>query len=174
MFSCAVFVASFFTLATDLVGPPLGGAFVQLDNGNKSWTPEAWGAELVRMRAVKLGVVIVQYLEAREGDEPVTSEEYVPERPGAPDPLKAILDAADRHGMKVFVGLRYDARLLGSEFLNAPDQLEAALADELDRNIKLVARVTKCYQLKTRASFAGWYLPVEVANFKGLFSQPSG
>jgi hypothetical protein len=169
MFACACWVASFLVLATDTARPQLGGAFVQLDRGNKNWTPEAWGAELARMRTAKLDSVIVQYLEARDGDEPATSEQYVPAGPEDKDPLKAILDDADRHGMKVFVGLRYDARLLGSELLNAPDKLKAALDDELARNIELAACVSKRYQLRTRSSFAGWYLPVEVANFKEDF-----
>jgi len=166
MFFCAFVAASCFTLTADTPGPRLGGAFVQLDRGNKNWTREAWGTELVRMRAAQIGIVIVQYLEARTSDQPTTSEEYVPEGPGDPDPLMAILDNADCQGMKVFVGLRYDARLLDSEFLNAPGKLRRALADELARNTELVARLTERYQLATRASFAGWYLPVEVANFK--------
>lgn len=170
MFSCALIVASFFTMATTTAGPRLGGAFIQLDGCNKDWTPKTWESELARMRVAKLKIVIVQYMETREGDDPPTSEEFVPQTGNDPDPLRTILDDADRHDMKVFVGLRYDARLLKSEFLNdAPEKLKTALADELNRTTELVARVTERYRLKSRASFAGWYLPVEIANFDEHF-----
>ena len=166
MLSWVVLVISLVAIDADAGGPRLGGAFIQFDGCNREWTPRTWEVELAKMKAAKLDVVIVQYMEARADDDPPTSEEYVPEAKGDPDPLTTILDYADRHGMKVFVGLRYDARLLKSELLNEPGKLKKALADELGRNSGLAGRLTKRYRLKARKSFEGWYLPVEVANFE--------
>ena len=168
MTSLLLIAAACVTL-TAAPGPWLDGAFIQLDDGSKNWKPEAWNGLLKRMQAANLSIIIVQYLEARKAKEPPTSESYVPEADGEPDPVKHILEYAGKNNMKVFLGLRFDERLMGSEFLNDPDQLKGALNDEIERNIDLATRLSTRYKLADLAksgTFAGWYLPVEVANYK--------
>jgi hypothetical protein len=162
----------FFSLslpATD--GPPLrlDGAFIQLDRQLASQKPTAWHRLLERMRDAELRVVIVQYVEARWGDRPATPVSFLPVRNGETDPVGIILEYSDAHpGMEVLLGLRYDARLFRSELLNSPGELRLALADELPRNLDLARRLADHYRLKERRSFAGWYLPLEVANYKEI------
>ena len=139
-----VFAATFLAIAVlgaqpaNDSGPRLSGAFIQFDNNTFGWTPQQWAAMLDRMRATHCDIVIVQYLEKRDGDEPPTSESYIPSKPGDAGPLGAILTYADAHpGMAVYVGLRYDNRLLSWEYINRPGVLRAALKDELARNRRL-------------------------------------
>ena len=57
-------------------------------------------------------------------------------------------------------------RVFRSEILNDPVTLRQALADELPRNLNLARRLTARYRLKDRTAFAGWYLPLELANYR--------
>jgi hypothetical protein len=173
-------MASLFLVLTSVCGypaappaPRLNGAFIQFDPGRYAlWTPQQWRATLDQMRAAGLNIVILQYLQARDGAVPATSESFVPEVPGAPDPVGVILDHADRHEMSVLIGLRLDQRLLGSVFLNDPNELRAALADELPRNVALAQFLAAHYRLKHHRSFGGWYLPLEFANFEETAPNP--
>src|SRR5690606_35544509 len=73
------------------------------------------------------------------------------------DPVEAVLAAADRHGMKVFVGVGYFAHHTGDHVGDAEDKrLRAVLPQEL------VERYGH------HSSFHGWYLPVE-AGIQGHF-----
>ena len=75
------------------------------------------------------------------------------------DPVAALLAAADRHGMKVFVGVGYFAHSTGDHVGDAEDKrLRAVIPEEL------VERYGH------HASFHGWYLPVE-AGIQGHFSE---
>lgn len=144
----------------------LDGAFIQLDRKLARQSPEQWTRVLERMREADLRVVIVQYAVARWRDRPATAASFLPSGPGESDPISTILEYADAHPeMSVFLGLRYDARLFRSEVLNDPVVLREALADELPRNIDLARRLAERYRLKSRRSFAGWYLPLELANY---------
>ena len=173
-------MASLFLILASVCGyaavssaPRLDGAFIQFDaRSYATWTPQEWRDTVDRMHAAGLNIIILQYLQARDGAVPPTSESFIPEVPCAPDPIRLILDQAERHGMTVFLGLRLDKRLLGSVFLNCPDELRAALADELPRNVTLAHFLAGHYRLKHRRSFGGWYLPVEFANYEETAQKP--
>jgi len=166
--------------APEPLGPRLAGAFIQFGDTNKNylWTPEQWNQELDAMRKAGLNLVIIQWVEVRGDRGPRASRVYAPVAAGAPDPLGAILKYADDmhqrgvNPMTAFVGLRVDGRLEQSAFLNRPDLLEKELAEELDLTSKLAQRLTQAYDLKHRASFGGWYLPVEVTNYKVTVNDP--
>ncbi|GEM_PF-2730271 len=151
----------------------LDGAFIQFDNSNKFLSAEQWRRMLDRMRAAKCSIIILQYLEKRDKHSAATAERYVPQRYGDPDPVAVILDYADKNQMAVFIGLRLDPRLEGSMFLNNPAQLREGLKEELPKNIALAREITARYGLNARRSFAGWYLPVEVANYTENFTGES-
>jgi Domain of unknown function (DUF4434) len=149
--------------------PSIDGAFIQFDHDNKNWSPNTWQNVLQKMYDAKLMIVIVQYMEVRDNDQQATSESYLPVFKSDPDPTDEILKFADdpKHvGMKVLIGLRLDKRLMSSVFLNEPGKLRKELPDELSRNVDLAKRVACYYHLIDRKAFAGWYLPVEIANFK--------
>ena len=86
------------------------------------------------MQKAGLNLVIIQWVEVRGNPGPQASEVYAPVSAGTPDPLGAILKAADQthqHGanpMTVIIGLRIDDRLQGSVLLNTPDDLEKECA----------------------------------------------
>jgi hypothetical protein len=166
--SSFLFAAAFSMIAVGDAGPYLDGAFIQFDNDNKAWTAQKWNDTLKKMKDARLNIVIIQYLEARQNDQTPTSESYIPHVQGHPDPVKHILQFASTNNMKVFIGLRFDTRLMSSGFLDDPGGLENALKDELKRNIDLAALAARSYDLASLAkagTFAGWYFPVEVANF---------
>jgi hypothetical protein len=116
------------------------------------------------MRAAGLDTVILQAVEIRNANG--TTRSFLPSHAKAYDPVKASLDYADSHpGMTVFLGLRLDENLGGSEFLNNAGQLQRELAEELPQNLMLATTLARRYHLKRRKSFGGWYLPTEIGNF---------
>lgn len=74
-----------------------------------------------------------------------------------PDPVEALLAAADCHGMKVFVGVGYFAHSTG-----------ALDADAEDRRLRAVIPHELAERYGRHPSFHGWYLPVE-AGIQGHF-----
>jgi Domain of unknown function (DUF4434) len=150
--------------ASDDAVPYLSGAFIQLNDCNKNWAAQSWHEVLRRMRRARLDIVIIQYLESIDANG-MPSGSFVPRAEGEHDPVAVIMDYADGAGMSVFLGLRYDARLLGSQFLNTPAALRAALAEELPQDLHLARELAHRYHLQGRNSFGGWYLPTEIANF---------
>jgi hypothetical protein len=144
--------------------PWLSGAFIQFDSDNYQWPREKWVDLLSSMYQLNMKLIILQYLESR-GENSVPPESFLAE--SGQDPVGWILDYADSgQPMKVLVGLRLDKRFEGSEFLNDASKLQPALDDELVRNRALAQRVATTYRLNGRRSFAGWYLPLEIANFR--------
>lgn len=147
--------------------PRLDGAFIQLDRSSVRWTRDEWNRQLDRMQSARLRIIIVQYTEALWGDDAARTQSFLPPAAGALDPLLAILDHADAHpGTRVFVGLRYVAPLLAGATLNHPARLRRWLSDERPRNADLARRLAADYRLAARPSFAGWYLPLELANYR--------
>jgi Domain of unknown function (DUF4434) len=156
-------------------GPLLSGAFVQFDANNSLWDKDKWEKMLDSMHGAGLDKIIVQYMELSVDGENPREESYAQRTRNDRDPLGTILSYAEGKGMQVFVGLRLDKRLENPDVLNSPDpeELRKAIAEELPRNKDLVKKLATRYQLKTRPSFAGWYLPVGVANVKETAGKPA-
>lgn len=125
--------------------PRLAGGFIQLQGGMLRLTPEDWSRELEAMHAAGLDTVIVQYLESGR-------RSYLPAGAGGPDPVGAILEFADGHGMQVFLGTKVDD---GWWRWDAA-YLERSLPDRK----RLAAEIDKRYG--EHPSFAGWYLAEEL------------
>lgn len=143
----------------------LNGAFIQFQEEHLRWNADDWKKLLDAMRAAKCNKIILQYLEKRNFAEPLISESYlVPE--GAIDPIKIILNYAINHpGMSVYIGLRSFDLLEAQETLNSRELLRHYLSQEIQENDRLIKTLEQRYTLKTNSAFAGWYLPVEMANY---------
>ncbi len=125
----------------------VAGTFVQYQPWMMKLDREAWRLELDAMREAGITLVIVQWLEFQ-------NVRFIPADRSAPDPTEIILDYADEHGMRVFVGLSH-ADLWWSR-IKDPGYLDRASA-------KSVAVTNEAWRRYGRhASFAGWYLPQEI------------
>jgi len=129
-------------------GVRLEGTFIQYQKPMMDLSAKQWRKELDAMRFARLHWLILQRLGVGE-------RRFFKDDPEATDPTGVILDYADRHGMAVFVGL-----------LDDPDWWdEAANPGFLDglakRNAAFAAVLWKRYG--KYASFAGWYIPQEIA-----------
>jgi len=132
--------------AAETARPPVEGTFIQYEQWMMKLDREAWRLELDAMREAGITLVIVQWLEFQ-------NVRFIPADPSAPDPTDIILDYADEHGMRVFVGLHTEDRW--HERFSVPRYLDRAAAMSLRLADLAWARYGD------HASFAGWYIPQE-------------
>jgi len=126
--------------------PRLDGGFIQFQGWMMDLSTADWKRELEAMRAAGLKVIVIQHLENGR-------RSFIPSDDRAPDPTRLILDFADAHGMRVFLGTRADE---GWWRWNAD-----YLTRSLDGRKRLVRTIHARYG--THRSFAGWYLTEEVS-----------
>lgn len=113
----------------------------------------AWENEIEAMRTAKMDTIIIQRLEA-------DGESFIPaaDDRSAVDPTEVILKYADRHGMKVYLGLWAGPWDQG--------QVEKAdpvlLANTRDNSFRVADAAWKRYG--GHRSFAGWYIQQEIWN----------
>ena len=118
-----------------------------------------WQNELGAMKTIGMDTVVVNYVAYDQ------SYFYPTSVPGGSpfgiDSIKRIMDAADQHGMKVYLGLHLDPDQFSTSTFNLPANLAQGQA-ELD-------------ELWTRygghESLAGWYMPQEFSDYM-VFNQP--
>jgi hypothetical protein len=107
----------------------------------------AWRLELDAMRRAGIETVIIQWLEHE-------NRCFIPADSAACDPTLVILEYADEHDMRAFLGLatidRWHERITYPRYLDRAAMLSMRLAD------KAWARYGR------HPSFAGWYVPQEL------------
>jgi hypothetical protein len=123
------------------------GTFVQYQSWMMGMDEAAWRRELDAMRGAGIELVIVQWLEHE-------NERFIPADSAACDPTRVILEYADGHGMRVFLGLATIDRW--HERITYPNYLERAAA----LSMRLAGQAWARYG--RHPSFAGWYVPQEL------------
>lgn len=123
------------------------GTFIQYQDWMMSMDIAAWRRELDAMRGTGIDLVIVQWLEHE-------NKRFIPADSAACDPTRVILEYADEHHMRVFLGLattdRWHERITYPDYLERAGTLSMRLAD------KAWARYGR------HPSLAGWYIPQEL------------
>jgi hypothetical protein len=136
----------------------LDGTFIQYGSVAMQLTEDQWHRELDAMRRAKIRVIVLQFLQ-RQGRpffaDGTTSGPARRSRSGTADPTGVILDYADAHGMEVILGLADDSRwwkqATDPKFLDELGAVQERLAEVLWR------------RYGRHRSFAGWYIPQEIA-----------
>jgi hypothetical protein len=143
----------------DPAQPLATGAFIQLHAGFASKSAAWWQAELGAMKNVGMDTVVVNYVAYDNFYFYPTSVRGA--SPFAIDSIENILDAADGHGMGVFLGLHLD-----------PDQFSTSTFD-LPRNLEQgQAELSELWtRYGSHESLAGWYMPQEISDYMA-FHQP--
>ena len=148
------FIASSATAMAQDPSPKLSGGFIQYQGATTALSKDDWLRVCQAMLNIGLKTVILQQTEFQDG-ETVTS--YIPRKKGELDPTDIILKFADDKKMNVFVGLRYVKQW------DTIRKNEGEATKQLDANKLLASKVWDRY--KKHPSFAGWYLPQELANY---------
>lgn len=145
------------------------GSFTQPWCVDTYTTTEQWDAEFQAMREAGLDLWIYQWT----GDSAAKTTIYPTRLPGyrqssAYDQVDAALAAAERHGMKVFMGLVFNNAWWQKEgsdrdWLMAEAAAMQAVADELYQQ----------YYPRYKQVFAGWYINWEMDNVSGYNIYPT-
>jgi Domain of unknown function (DUF4434)/Domain of unknown function (DUF5109) len=137
--------------------PLATGAFVQLHSGFASKSAGWWQAELGAMKSVGMDTVVVNYVAYDNFYFYPTS---IPGgSPFAVDAIENILDAADGHGMDVFLGLHLD-----------PDQFSSSTFDLQRNRAQGQAELSELWaRYGGHGSLAGWYMPQEFSDYMAFY-----
>jgi hypothetical protein len=126
---------------------PIAGTFIQYQDWMMKMDARDWRRELDAMRRAGISFVIVQWLQMNDS-------RFIPADDKAVDPTRIILEYADDHGMKVYIGLAHAdlwwTRLRDQRYLDRAAHASARVANEA------------WARYGTHRSFAGWYLPQEL------------
>jgi hypothetical protein len=136
--------------------PKLSGAFIQLNNKAMDLRKGDWIDVCKAMKSIALNTIIIQCMKYRGGDD-VPYEFY---EKNMVDPLGEILQFCDTdktQGWQVYVGIEYVAKW------DTIRKNEQETADFLDESKAVAKKIWDRYQ--GRRSFAGWYVPQELANY---------
>lgn len=125
------------------------GTFIQMQEFMLTLGEKEWKAELDSMRELGLDTIVLQWLRYDQ-------TRFFPANAPGNDPAEMILAYADKHGMKVLLGLHFL-----SAWWKQWDDAEF-LASLTRRNTEFAAKVWERYG--KHKSFAGWYLPFELAD----------
>jgi hypothetical protein len=129
----------------------IDGTFIQYQDWMMGMDEAAWRREMDAVRSAGIDLVIVQWLEHE-------NRRFIPADSNACDPTRVILDYADEHHMRVFLGLatidRWHERITYPHYLDRAALLSMRLAD------KAWARYGR------HPSFAGWYIPQELRYYE--------
>lgn len=146
----------------------IGGTWCEFQHHNKAegvhwnpacagFTPEDWDAKMAEMAAMGLEYLVLMAVALdHKAFYPTTL--LPPWKLATPDPLDSLMTAADRHGMKVFVGNGFWGTW------DSPD----IIADPQARRRRLQAMEELAAQYGQHPSFYGWYWPNE-AEIQGHF-----
>lgn len=123
----------------------------------KEFTEESWEKKVGEMATLGMDTLVL--LSVALGGAAFYPSQVIPERWAlkCSDPVEALLSAADRHNMNVFVGVGYFASSTGSYE-----------GDQTDRNLRQTIPAELAERYGHHSSFGGWYLPVE-AGITGHF-----
>ena len=145
------------------IRPVTTGSFTQPWCVDAYTTPEQWEAEFAAIEAAGIDLWIYQWT----GDSARKTTIYPTKIPGwsqssAYDQVESALEAAQRHGVKVYLGLAFNEAWWQKEgsdraWLLAEVRAMNAVADELYAN----------YYLRYPETFAGWYINWEMDNVSG-------
>jgi hypothetical protein len=129
---------------------PLSATFLQL----QSWMLDGlaakdWKAELDAMQKSGIDTIVIQWLKYDQ-------TRFYPVHAPRLDVVETILSYADRHDMKVILGLSFD-----SSWWSAADA-PAFLGGIANRTVAFAAKVNRRYG--SHPSFAGWYIPYELGD----------
>jgi hypothetical protein len=138
--------------------PHLNGTFLQLSATRRNWTGAQWAGLFDGFRSLRLSQVVVQWTVAG------TDSFYKAARPDG-SALGRILDAADRSGIRVWVGLYHDP-----EYWNQVGSRREATASYLReiRGKSLAIAHDLAPLVQRHPGFAGWYLSEEIDDINWL------
>ena len=152
---------------SSIITPRLGldGAFIQFDNRNainpvERLDKEEWEDVLDAMQQAGIRIVILQRLQHDE-ETYMTTDAHDPT-----DPTTVILQYADTHNMQVFIGLRSRS----SQWDQNVFQNEPIIVEERQKSLTLIDEIVERYG--RYSAFTGWYLPHEISNELGWYSNP--
>lgn len=138
----------------------LSGTFVTLFNDdptkNSFWTQDRWNEELLRMKNMNLTKLIIQYSVYQN------ISWYTPCKISYityyENTINKIFSAAERVGIKVYIGLAY------SESWNGSDKASKSTYDDLLITDK--KNIDELYAIfGSSENFGGWYIPQEINDF---------
>jgi hypothetical protein len=135
----------------------LDGSFVQLTRAAALRPRAEWERLFADMAAIGVSQIFVQWMHA-------DGVAFYAEEPPNPDDvpmLDVLFDLAERHGMRVWLGLAHDAGWwAGVDRARPAAEVEVFLARRRLANAAVARALAPAVQ--GRASFAGWYVPDEV------------
>jgi hypothetical protein len=127
--------------------PPIEGTFIQYQDWMMNMDAASWRNELDAMRRAGIDIIIIQWLE-------MSPSRFIPSDRAAVDPTRIILEYADKHGMKVFIGLAHAdfwwTRLKDRHYLDIAAETSTRVANEA------------WARYGGHTSFEGWYLSQEL------------
>ncbi len=123
------------------------GTFLQFQPWMMKLDNASWKRELDAMREAGLELVVIQWLQFE-------NTRFIPADASSKDPVGVVMDYADKHGMRIFLGLTTDERW--HERMTVPRYLDRAVAV----NIKIAESAWARYG--RHRSLAGWYIPQEL------------
>ena len=133
---------------------PLKGGFIQLWTDPKMFQENTWQAVVGEMKELKMKTIVIQYMEitSQDGQE----QSFLPSLAnGNVSPAALILAEANKHRIKVFLGL-YNGRLSGDPSIT---RRPGYLDEVRRRNRQLAKTILELYG--DQPSFHGWYIPTE-------------
>jgi hypothetical protein len=133
---------------------PLTGSFMQLSGGMNALSDEALERKLGSLKQTGADTIVTQW--SRVDDQNFFSESS--DAPAA-NLLGRVLAAAEKQGLKVYVGLPYDSAWFARWAWSDIDYL----ARSVDETARVVPLIWQRYG--ARKSFAGWYIPQEFSDW---------
>ncbi len=124
--------------------PKLTGTFLQLWADHRDWPPERWEAMFQNFAELELREIYVQWSVYNDIDYSAV--------------VDVILTLAERHRMKVHLGLAFDSAFWATP--ENPQALDASLAARRDRSLRVAQLLSARH--RRQSSLAGWYLPEEI------------
>ena len=124
--------------------PKLTGTFLQLWADHRDWPPERWETMFQNFAELELREIYVQWSVYNDIDYSAV--------------IDVILTLAERHGMKVHLGLAFDSTFWATP--ENPQALEASLTARRQRSLRMAQLLSA--QDRRQSSLAGWYLPEEI------------
>lgn len=134
----------------------LGGTYLQLTTAHLEWREQDWAELFQHFEALGLSQLIVQWS--------VYEDRHFYTRSGAARqndvlPIEAILNLADRAGMRVWLGLAFE-EAYWREIAGKPEAVKPYLQKLAERSAAIAAELVPL--VRRHASFAGWYIPHEI------------
>ncbi|WP_416175692.1 DUF4434 domain-containing protein [Clostridium sp.] len=142
--------------------PLLSGTFIQIDMA-QNWNKDKWISEFTYLKRNKMNYVVLTGISLT--DKSGTKTVYKSNIPGTQkiygdrDELDLCLSAAEKLGIKVFLGMDFNDEW----WQQSPDN-ENWLKDQMNRANLICDEIYEKYHSKYKNAFYGWYFPYEVDN----------